>query len=227
MKLLAVETATEACSAALYLDGEVLERFQLTQREHSRLILTMLDSLMAEAAISLQDLDAVAFGRGPGSFTGVRIATGVIHGVAFGADLPVVPVSTLAAIAQSCFDHTQAKIAFTAMDARIGEIYWGVYRRNEQGFAELIGEESVGLAEHVQFPKLEGYGAGSGWKIYEAALSRRLQGLVREFDAGCLPRASNIVRLGAVGLANGMAVPVEQAMPVYLRDKVAKKESER
>jgi tRNA threonylcarbamoyladenosine biosynthesis protein TsaB len=227
MKLLAVETATEACSAALYLDGEVLERIQLTQREHSKLILPMLDELLAEAALSLQDLDALAFGRGPGSFTGVRIATGVIHGLAFGADLPVVPVSTLAAIAQCCFDHTLAKIAYAAMDARMGEIYWGVYRRNAEGFAELMEEESVGLAEQVQFPKLEGYGVGSGWKVYEQALRERLQGLVGEIDADCLPRAAAIVRLGAAGLANNLAVPVEQAMPVYLRDKVAKKESER
>ena len=227
MKLLAVETATEACSAALYLDGEVLERFQLTQREHSRLILPMLDALLAEAEISLRDLDALAFGRGPGSFTGVRIATGVIHGVAFGADLPVVPVSTLAAIAQSCFDNTSAKIAYAAMDARMGEVYWGVYRRNKAGFAELQGEESVGLAEQVQFPEFDGFGTGSGWKVYEAALTKRLQGLVREFDSESLPRATAIARLGAVGLANDMAVPVEQAMPVYLRDKVAKKESER
>jgi len=103
MKLLAVETSTEACSAALYIDGIVNERFELTPKEHTRLILPMIDSLMSDAGLKPQQLDALAFGCGPGSFTGVRIATGVIQGIAFGADLPVVPVSTLAAIAQDFF----------------------------------------------------------------------------------------------------------------------------
>ena len=109
MKLLAVETATEACSAALYIDGIVTERFELTPKEHTRLILPMIDSLMADAGLKPQQLDALAFGCGPGSFTGVRIATGVIQGIAFGADLPVVPVSTLAAIAQDFFDNNKAQ----------------------------------------------------------------------------------------------------------------------
>ena len=105
MKLLAVDTSTEACSAALYIDGIVNERFELTPKEHTRLILPMIDSLMSDAGLKPQQLDALAFGCGPGSFTGVRIATGVIQGIAFGADLPVVPVSTLAAIAQDFFDN--------------------------------------------------------------------------------------------------------------------------
>lgn len=105
MKLLAVETSTEACSAALLIDGAVAERFEVSPQKHTRLILPMIDALMAEAGLMPQQLDALAFSRGPGSFTGVRIATGIIQGIAFGADLPVVPVSTLAAIAQDFFDH--------------------------------------------------------------------------------------------------------------------------
>ena len=151
MKLLAVETATEACSAALYVDGIVTERFALTPKEHTRLILPMIDGLLADAGLLPQQLDALAFGCGPGSFTGVRIATGVIQGVALGADLSVVPVSTLAAIAQDFFDNNgdvvcpllpagegrekggqesanQDNVAYVAMDARMGEIFWGVYR---------------------------------------------------------------------------------------------------
>ena len=105
MKLLAVETSTEACSAALYIDGIVNERFELAPKEHTKLILPMIDSLMSDAGLKPQQLDALAFSCGPGSFTGVRIATGVIQGIALGADLPVVPVSTLAAIAQDFFDN--------------------------------------------------------------------------------------------------------------------------
>jgi len=256
MKLLAVETATEACSAALYIDGIVTERFELTPKEHTRLILPMIDSLMADAGLKPQQLDALAFGCGPGSFTGVRIATGVIQGIAFGADLPVVPVSTLAAIAQDFFDNNKAQgkypplhsgegrnegfkkgansdlsrcinVAFTAMDARMGEIFWGVYQRDEQGFAKLIGKESVTPAVAVEFPDLSGVGVGSGWGVYNHELMALLAGRVSYCETENLPRAGAIARLGARGFELGLAVAVEQAMPVYLRDKVAKKESER
>jgi tRNA threonylcarbamoyladenosine biosynthesis protein TsaB len=264
MKLLAVETSTLACSAALYIDGVICERFELTSNEHTRLILPMIDSLMSDAGLRPQQLDALAFGCGPGSFTGVRIATGVIQGIAFGADLPVVPVSTLAAIAQDFFDkNSKAKLStvlntdkangvrsplpsgegyhkstnsdypqnsnvvYAAMDARMGEIFWGVYRRGEQGFAELIGKESVTPATDVEFPDLTGVGAGSGWGVYRQELMTRLAGRVSYCEIDILPRARAIARLGARGIEQGRSVPVEQAMPVYLRDKVAKKESER
>ena len=122
MKILAVDTATEACSAALYINGDIQERFEIAPREHTRLLLPMVDSLMAEAGIRPQQLDAIAFGCGPGSFTGVRIAAGVMQGIAYGADLPVVPVSTLAAISQSCLQKTAHDTIFTAVDARMNEI---------------------------------------------------------------------------------------------------------
>ncbi|WP_374090699.1 tRNA (adenosine(37)-N6)-threonylcarbamoyltransferase complex dimerization subunit type 1 TsaB [Methylomicrobium lacus] len=229
MKLLAVETATEACSAALYLDGEVIERYQVSQRDHAQLILPMVDGLMREAGLKLSELDALAFGRGPGSFTGVRIATGVIHGIALGGDLPVVPVSTLAAVAQDFFGrHAEGPdTAFTAMDARMGEIYFAVYRREASGFAELFGEEKVTPAEAIAFPELSGAGIGTGWGVYREVLLQRLAGRVGIIETDNLPRAGAVARLGARGFALGLAVDVEDAQPVYLRNKVAKKESER
>lgn len=227
MKLLAVETSTEACSAALFIDGDIKERFELAPQKHTQLILPMIDSLMAEAGLKPQQLDALAFSRGPGSFTGVRIATGVIQGIALGADLPVVPVSTLAAIAQDFFDNNDGDVAFVAMDARMGEIFWGVYRRDDQGYAELIGDEAVTPADAVEFPDLAGVGIGSGWGVYPQELTARLAGLVSRHQADMLPRAAAIAKLGARGFELGLAVAVEQAMPVYLRDKVAQKESER
>jgi tRNA threonylcarbamoyladenosine biosynthesis protein TsaB len=227
MKLLAVETSTEACSAALFIDGEIRERFELAPQKHTRLILPMIDGLMAEAGLKPRQLDALAFSRGPGSFTGVRIATGVIQGIALGADLPVVPVSTLAAIAQDFFDHNDDNAAFVAMDARMGEIFWGVYRRDALGYAELIGDEAVTPADSVEFPDLAGVGIGSGWGVYPQELMARLGGLVSRYQAELLPRAGAIARLGARGFEQGLAVAVEQAMPVYLRDKVAKTELER
>lgn len=230
MKLLAVETATEACSAALYIDGEITERFSLTANEHTKLILPMIDTLMSEAGLLPQQLDALAFGCGPGSFTGVRIATGVIQGIAFGADLPVVPISTLAAIAQDYFDsndNMEQHTAFTAMDARMGEIFWGVYNRDEQDYVTLIGKEVVTLAEDIAFPDLTGIGLGSGWGVYEEILMLRLAGKVKHYEVDIRPRARAIARLGARGFELGFAVAVELAMPVYLRDKVAKTEAER
>ena len=226
MKLLAVETSTEACSAALSIDGEVIERFELAPREHTKLILPMIDSLLADAELKPQQLDGLAFSRGPGSFTGVRISTGVIQGIAFGADLPVVPVSTLAAIAQNYFKHGDNDCVFTAMDARMGEIFWGVYIKDEQGYAELMGDEAVTLAENIVFPDNQGIGLGSGWGVYQQQLSDQLGNQLKAVEIDHLPRASAIAALGVYGF-NSQAVSVENAMPVYLRDKVAKKESER
>jgi len=225
--MLAVETSTEACSAALYIDGEIEERYELAPREHTKLILPMIDSLMAEAELKPQQLDGLAFSRGPGSFTGVRISTGIIQGIALGAELPVVPVSTLAAMAHHYLKGSSSDCAFTAMDARMGEIFWGVYQKNQQGYAELIGEEAVTLAENIIFPQQQGMGIGSGWGVYPEQLSNCVGDLLQGIEADLLPRASAIVDLGVIGFKNDQAVVVEKAMPVYLRDKVAKKESER
>ncbi len=229
MKILAVETSTDACSAALSINGMITERFELTPKEHTKLILPMIDSLMAEAGLRPQQLDALAFSCGPGSFTGVRISTGVIQGIALGADLPVLPVSTLAAVAQNYFDLSDSthNIAFTAMDARIGEIFWGVYQKDESGLSQLIGEEAVTLASEIKFPELKGTGVGSGWGVYANELSTRLAGYVDSYAVGYNPRASAIVRLGIRDYQKGLAVPVELAMPVYLRNKVAQTEAER
>jgi len=227
MKLLAVETSTEACSAALYIDGEIEERFEIAPREHTKRILPMIDELMAAAQLKPQQLDGMAFSCGPGSFTGVRIATGITHGIALGADLPVAPISTLAALAQNFFNQNPETIAFTAMDARMREIFWGVYQKDAKGFAQLINTEAVTPAIDIIFPEISGVGIGSGWDVYADELSTRLGDLVVRYETDNLPRASAIVQLGVEAFAQNKAVSVEQAQPVYLRDKVAKKESER
>ena len=133
MKILALDTATEACSAALWLDGEVIERYAYAPREHNQLILPMLNGLLADAGVTLAGLDALAFGRGPGSFTGVRIATGVVQGIAYAASLPVAPVSTLAAMALEAIGETGDEFAMPCIDARMGVVYWSVYRRAGDG----------------------------------------------------------------------------------------------
>jgi tRNA threonylcarbamoyladenosine biosynthesis protein TsaB len=227
MKLLAVETATEACSAALIVDGKITEHFSITANGHSKLILPMIDSLLSEANLQPSDLDGLAFGCGPGSFTGVRIATGIIQGIAFALDLPVVAVSNLAAVAQDFFDHNSENLAFVAMDARMNEIYWAVYERNNEGFAELVGREAVTSASKIEFPDVSGVGIGTGWHVYGQELLSCLAHRIYRYEVENLPRARAVVRLGAKAFKHGLAVSVEHAMPVYLRDKVAKKESER
>ena len=217
MKILALETATEACSAALNIDGEIRERFEIAPRGHSALILPMLESLLTEADIPLGQVDALAFGRGPGAFTGVRIGVGVAQGVAFGADLPVLPISTLAALAQA----TDAGQVLAAIDARMDEVYWGQYRRDEGGLMRLQGEECVAAPEATPVAQGEGWlGAGSGWGAYGNSLRARHAGQLGEVAVEALPHAAAVSRLAVAAFAAGEAVGAEQALPVYLRDKV-------
>lgn len=216
MQILALETATDACSAALYRDGEVLERFEVAPRHHTRLILPSVEALLAEAGLALGDLDALAFGRGPGAFTCLRIAAGVVQGLALGADLPVVPVSTLAALALEVFDDSAADYALAALDARMGEVYWGVYRRGmEEGLEVLAGPAGVSVPESGSC-----VGIGPGWQVYGELRCRVGEGRLVGVWPERLPRASAVARLAAEKFARGEAVAPEQALPVYLRERV-------
>ncbi len=241
MKLLALETATEACSAALFIDGALSERYEVAPRRHAELILPMIEALLAEAQLSLGGLDAIAFGRGPGAFTGVRIATGIVQGLAFGADLPVVPVSTLAALALGALSELPADATasergvLAALDARMGEVYWGAYVATADttigqgvrllGSEQVLAPEAVSLPAEVASAAVYWLEAGSGWQVRGEALRQGLQGQLagRLMDGGAerLPRAGEVARLGALGLAAGEAVVAEQALPVYLRNQVA------
>lgn len=217
MKLLAIETATDACSAALSIDGELRERFEIAPRAHTERILPMIDELMAEADITISQVDAMAFGCGPGAFTGVRIAVGVTQGIAFAADLPVVPVSTLAALAQG----TEGNRVLAALDARMNEVYWGAYQRNTAGLMERVGEECVSPPDAVLCPLGNDWrGAGAGWTAYEGMLLARCAGQLTSWDGTGFPHARDVALLGIVGYEAGQGVNAEQALPVYLRDKV-------
>lgn len=225
MKILAIDTATEACSAALYVEGEINQQYRLAPREHSHIILPMIDQLLAEAGIRVSELDALAFGRGPGSFMGVRIAAGVTQGIGFAWDLPVVPVSTLAAIAQTAHSETGANSVLSAIDARMNEVYWAAYSLSENGCMHLVGEESVIAPEQVQAPGEHGWtGAGSGWSSYGDVLTASLGAAVLSGQLDqCFPTAESIVKLAVAEYQAGRHVPASKAVPVYLRDNVAKK----
>lgn len=220
MNILAIDTATEACSAALLIDGSVDERFAVAPRGHGDLILQMVDDLLASASLKPQQLDAIAFGRGPGAFTGVRIATSVVQGIALGADLPVVPVSTLAALAQGAWrQHGHQKLV-CAIDARMGEIYWGCYEI-EDGVAMARAEELVCLPEAAPAVNGGGWqGVGTGWSAYHDALLQRYGQQVTVCDGYALPHAQDVARLAQYDFQAGKAVSAEAALPVYLRDNV-------
>ncbi len=221
MKLLALDTATEACSAAVLIDGEVVERYELAPRRHAALILPMIEAVLAEAGLAPGQLDVLAFGRGPGSFTGVRIAAGVAQGIAFAADLPVAPISTLAAMARRTMGEWETERVAVAIDARMEEVYWGTYRAQGEEVA-LLGAEQVCAPAAAPLPEGGPWiGAGSGWATYGDILSRR--GQVSAWWTDCYPRAADIARLGALAWGRREAVSAEEALPVYLRDQVAAK----
>lgn len=223
MKLLALDTSTEACSVALWVDGQVHERFDLGQH-HSELILTMVQQVLAESGLTLKQLDAIALSRGPGSFTSLRIGAGVVQGLAFGANLPVVPVSSLAVLAQG----VDAPKVLAAFDARMNQVYWGAYVRDGKGLMRLAGTEIVIAPADVPAPEGSGWvGAGNGWDQYAAVLTARLGSHVSEWRKQVFPKARHVAELGLELLKVGQTVTAEQAVPVYVRDEVAVKQVRR
>ncbi|MDH5518111.1 MAG: tRNA (adenosine(37)-N6)-threonylcarbamoyltransferase complex dimerization subunit type 1 TsaB [Gammaproteobacteria bacterium] len=223
MKILAIDTATEACSAALYIDGEISAEYELAPREHTQLILPMLDRLLNAAGIGISQLDALSYARGPGAFTGVRIAAGVIQGLSYAAEIPVLPVSTLAAIAAGVFEQHGHRDILTAIDARMGEVYWAAYRV-EAGCVSLQGRELVSSVENLPQAEAGSWaGAGSGWSAHKASLTEKYGIEASMIYADYLPSAESIVQLAAADYQLNKQMPAHQAQPVYLRDNVAKK----
>ena len=218
MKLLAFETATEGCSVALWLDGEVRERFELAPRRHAELSLPWAGELLAEAGIAKSQLDAIAVGRGPGAFTGVRLAIAIGQGIALALDRPVVPVSTLAALAmQAPGPHVIA-----AIDARMNEVYSGAFELRD-GDAFALGAEAVSGPDMVQVPPgvARWHGVGTGFAACDGALRQRSPERWLAIDADALPRAGDVARLAAHAFARGEAVAPERVEPAYLRNHVA------
>ncbi len=217
MKILALDTATEGCSVALLLDDVIIERGEVAPRGHADLILPMVDEVLTEANVKLSHLDALAFDRGPGSFTGVRIGTSVAQGLAFGSDLMVSPISSLAALAWGVFRESGHTEVLALIDARMDEVYWAAFRCDERGVNILV-EEQVTPPEQVQVPTGAWVGVGSGWASY----AQRLQHLlVLKIEAERLPQARDVARLGRNAVTQGKLVRAEAALPVYLRNKVA------
>ena len=206
MRILAIDTATEACSVALWNDGTVNAHFELCPREHTQRILPMVQDILTTSGTSLTDINALAYGRGPGSFTGVRIGIGIAQGLALGAELPMIGVSTLMTMAQGAWRKNGATRVLAAIDARMGEVYWAEYQRDENGIWH--GEET----EAVLKPEI----------VHERMqqLSGEWVTVLRDGEV-LLPAAEDMLPIACQMFAEGKTVAVEHAEPVYLRNNVA------
>ncbi|MFV0447110.1 MAG: tRNA (adenosine(37)-N6)-threonylcarbamoyltransferase complex dimerization subunit type 1 TsaB [Vibrio sp.] len=222
-KILALDTATEQCSVALMVGDKVYSRSEFAPRDHTKKILPMVDEVLKEAGLALSDLDALAFGRGPGSFTGVRIGIGIAQGLAFGADLPMIGVSTLTTMAQGAYRLYGATHVASAIDARMSEVYWGRFERQEDGSWNEVDAECVippvVLAEGMQNDDNSWAKVGTGWQAYAEELAGLA--LILTDTELLYPDSQDIVYLAQFEWAKGNTTAVEDSSPVYLRDTVA------
>lgn len=222
--LLALDTSTEACSVALWHKGEKTHLDELAQRTHTKRILPMVDELLANSGINLKQLDALAFGRGPGSFTGVRVGAGIAQGLALGADLPVIAVSNLTAMVQAAFELHQAENVAATIDARMNEVYFSQVKREkvQSVFGEFfqwspVIEEQVCQPEKVleQFSDLTAYRVGTGWAAYPQFKDSGLEG-----SDIILPSAQYMLELALTDYAQNKVISALEIEPVYLRNEV-------
>lgn len=219
MKILALDAATEACSAALLVDASVAERFEVIGRGHADRLLPMADELLRDAGLRPRDLSGIAFGRGPGGFTGIRIAAGLAQGLAAGSERPILPVSNLAAIAAGAAREARATRILACMDARMGQVYWAAYDCSTVAPVVISGEHLAQPDDVEPPPGPSWFGAGHGFAAYPA-IAARLGGRLSGTDAARLPRASDIARIAAADLGTGKGLHAAGGLPVYLRDEV-------
>ncbi|MEA3292760.1 MAG: tRNA (adenosine(37)-N6)-threonylcarbamoyltransferase complex dimerization subunit type 1 TsaB [Pseudomonadota bacterium] len=220
MKIIALDTATESCSAALWIDGEVLERSRIDATGHSRLLLGMVEELLAEGGLALGRCDVLAVDVGPGSFTGLRIGVGAAQGLAFGAGLPVVAVPSLLALAGAAGSRN----VLAAIDARMKQVYWGLFRMGADEGYRLQGEMRVDYPDDIKLTLPEDeplLGAGSGWDSYHATLERAVNGRRVNWLPARFPQAAQVACMAAA-MSREAWLPAEQAAPLYLRNQVAK-----
>lgn len=231
MKLLALESSTDACSVALSYDGEIALDHRIAPQKHAQLLLPMIDKLLSNAGITANDLDGVAFGCGPGSFTGVRIAAAATQGIAFGADIGVIPVSSLQALAQGAFRVQSATSVFAAFDARMDEVYWGAYAIGGDIVLPLQGDcvcspdrVSVPMGANTHEWVLVGSGADQYKDVLLSAIGKNVP---TRFIRECWPSAQDVLGVALPVAEAGGFQAADNALPVYLRDRVALTEAQR
>jgi tRNA threonylcarbamoyladenosine biosynthesis protein TsaB len=226
--ILAIETSTEIASAALLNERGLFSRESAGVHTHSEAILPMVQALLQEAGVTLAQCDAIAFGVGPGSFTGVRTACGVVQGLAFGVDLPVAPIVTLEAMAQACHESSGARDVLAILDARMGEVYWAQYRYLNGALPawQVVTAPTLSAAEKVA-PVGTPVACGNGLTAYAAAFADPAFMAFSDFQPLIMPSARQVAVLGRAAAANGGLAPLEQAQPFYLRNKIAFTTAER
>jgi tRNA threonylcarbamoyladenosine biosynthesis protein TsaB len=222
MNLLAVETSTELCSVALLRGGELFVEEAMAENRHSDLLVPMIRRILERARLAPRQMDAFAFGQGPGSFTGLRIACGMVQGLAFAAAKPVVPVSTLLALAEQ---SNEGRV-LAALDARMDEAYLAAYARNADDWDEVIAPRLAGPEALPPLPGRRWAATGSGFDRHAWLRDAYRESVEMRYE-GDLPRAGAIARIAARRFGRGAGVPAEQAAPLYLRDKVALTREER
>ena len=225
MKLLALDTSTEACSVALQYHDQILTVDEVCPQQHSKRILPMVQQLLNESGLSLKQLDGIVFGRGPGSFTGVRIGVGVSQGLAFGADLPVFGVSTLQAMAQAAVRLHQATQVVAAIDARMAEVYLAMYQRDPNGLMQAVGPELARKPADLPALSMSGdtWAVGTGLVTYRDAFLQWAEGQTVSLQISeqiVLPSAQDMLTLAAPAWHQQQFVSAELAEPVYVRDEV-------
>jgi tRNA threonylcarbamoyladenosine biosynthesis protein TsaB len=226
MKLLALDTSSVACSVALQIGDDVVERHEEQPREHTRLLMPMIESLLTDAGVALSDFDAIVLGNGPGSFIGMRIAASVAQGLAFGAALRIVPVSSMAAVAARVMAEHDAGEVIVAQDAHMQEVYLGIYRpdcnRNPEATIPERLHDLSAIAELDPSPNPKRFGAGFGWQRYPELLVANRDRVTNVVDI-LHPHASDLLGLAVNALQNDGAIEPQSISPAYLRHKVAEK----
>ena len=226
MKLLAIDTSSNACSVALQVADDVLDKHVVEPRAHTRILMPMITELLAEGGVSLQQLDAIVLGNGPGSFIGMRIGASVAQGLCHGADLPIVPVSSLLAIAVEAFADSSHDHLVVAQDARMNEVYLGSFKRGEDGLPEVAAGECIAAVAELPTPFATYAAAGAAWERYADLVAANS----RQIDAQLsitVPRASNLLGPARIDIDAGRAIAPETLTPAYLRNKVAEKPAPR
>ncbi len=221
MKLLAIDTSTEACSAALWLDGALLERYEISGRDHTQKLMPQVASLMAESGVGYKQLDGIVCGHGPGSFAGVRIGVGYVKGLGLALDRPVLGVSSLAMLALRAAREHDATRVLSAIDARMNEVYFGAFEVIDGKLRELAAETVAAPAAIVAMPAGRWLAAGTGWGTYREALSSAVDVDLIEVLPEALPHAGDALLLAVPEFTAGRAVNADVLTPVYLRNKVA------
>jgi tRNA threonylcarbamoyladenosine biosynthesis protein TsaB len=228
MNLLAIESSTEQLSVALLSGGQLLAREASEPRRHAALLLQLVDGLLGEAGIGRRELDAIAFGCGPGAFTGVRLATSSAQGLGFGLDRPVLPVSSLKALALAATRSGAVPPLLTVLDARMGELYAAAWCQEDDRELQRVGEEELVSPAGLQLPGDDVWCVvGSGWHAHREALEERFGMQLQGLDEPRLPHAREIALVALADYRAGARPSAFEAMPVYLRDKVAQTTAER